>query len=141
MAEDKKFITVSTVINAPLDKVWQCWITPADITQWNNATEDWITPEADNDLKKGGRFVYRMEAKDKSMGFDFGGTYDEVKEKELLKYTLDDKREVDVTFSEENNTTTVTEKFEPETTNPEEMQQQGWQMILDNFKKYVENKR
>ncbi|MAZ27003.1 MAG: polyketide cyclase [Cytophagaceae bacterium] len=134
---DKK-ITVEASIDATIDKAWKLWTSPEHIIKWNSPSDDWHTPKAENDLKKGGRFVYRMEAKDGSFGFDFGGTYDEVQDKKKLTYTLDDDRKVEVFFAEAEDKTTVTETFDPENQNPVEMQEQGWKAILDNFKKYVE---
>lgn len=134
-----KTITIESTINAPIEKVWKCWTTPGDIMQWNNASPDWHTPSAENDLRPGGKFTSRMEAKDGSMGFDFGGTYDEVETYKIISYTLDDNRKVAVNFSSTGNTTHVVETFETESTHSEEMQRAGWQSILDNFKKYVEN--
>ncbi|MPR32687.1 SRPBCC family protein [Salmonirosea aquatica] len=138
MANENNTITVETTIDAPLDQVWKCWTTPENIRQWNNASDDWYTPSADNDLTEGGKFVFRMEARDGSFGFDFTGTYQTVKEKELLEYVLTDDRKVSVAFGESDGQTKVTETFEPESENTVEMQQAGWQAILDNFKKYVE---
>ncbi len=135
---EKTQITVATTINAPVEKVWNLWTSPEAIIKWNNASDDWHTPKAENDLRVGGRFVYRMEAKDGSMGFDFGAAYDEVKTNELIAYTLGDGRKVTVTFTGSGNETTVTEIFDAEGTHSVEMQQTGWQAILDNFKKYVE---
>jgi uncharacterized protein YndB with AHSA1/START domain len=132
-------ITVEALVNAPLDTTWAFWTGPDHITQWNNASDDWHTPWAKNDLVPGGRFVARMEAKDGSMGFDFGGTYDEVVEHSKLAYTLDDNRKVTVSFSETDSGTRVVEEFEAEDENSPELQQQGWQAILDNFKKYTES--
>jgi uncharacterized protein YndB with AHSA1/START domain len=132
-------ITVETLLNAPLDTTWAFWTGPEHITQWNNASDDWHTPWAKNDLVPGGRFVARMEAKDGSMGFDFGGTYDEVVEHRKIAYTLDDNRKVTVSFSETDSGTRVVEEFEAENENSPELQQQGWQAILDNFKKYTES--
>jgi uncharacterized protein YndB with AHSA1/START domain len=106
--------------------------------QWNNASDDWHTPRAENDLRAGGKFSARMEAKDGSMGFDFGGVYDEVKENEYIAYTMGDDRKVEVTFSAQGNETEIEETFEAEDTNPLEMQKSGWQAILDNFKNYTE---
>lgn len=126
-------------MSAPVEKVWKFWSQPEHITQWNNASDDWHTPSATNDLKAGGKFSYRMEAKDGSFGFDFGGEYNEVKAHERIVYTLGDGRKVNVTFSPEGNATKVTETFEAEQTNSPEMQKGGWQAILDNFKKYVES--
>lgn len=137
-SEEKTLITVKTTINAPAEKVWNHWINPESIVKWNNASDDWHTPKAENDLRVGGRFVYRMEAKDGSIGFDFGAVYDEIKTYELITYTLDDGRKVTVAFAENGPETTITEDFEAEDTHPVEMQQSGWQAILDNFKKYVE---
>jgi uncharacterized protein YndB with AHSA1/START domain len=135
----KKTITVQAVINAPVKKVWKLWTSPEHITKWNYASSDWHAPRASNDLRKGGKFSCRMEARDGSAGFDFSGVYDEVKMNELIEYTLEDGRKVKVTFSNNNDAETkVVETFEAEGTNPIEMQRDGWQAILDNFKKYVE---
>jgi uncharacterized protein YndB with AHSA1/START domain len=131
-------ITVSTNVKAPREKVWELWTRPEHITQWYFASDDWHAPRAENDLHIGGRFTTRMEAKDKSAGFDFGGTYTEVLPHERLGYTLDDGRKVTVTFKDKDGGTEVTEAFETEDENPIEMQRGGWQSILDNFRKYVE---
>ncbi|MDR7236906.1 SRPBCC family protein [Neobacillus drentensis] len=131
-------VTVKAVVNAPVEKVWEYWTEPKHITQWNNASDDWHTPVAENDLTVGGKFLTRMEAKDGSFGFDFGGIYDEVKLNEVISYTLGDGRKVTITFKGQGNETEVIETFDAETTNPVEMQQAGWQAILDNFKKYAE---
>lgn len=131
-------ITVQSLVNAPVEKVWAYWSAPEHITKWNNASDDWHTPSAKNDLRTGGQFSARMEAKDGSMGFDFGGTYDEVKTNELIAYTLGDGRKVKVVFTKEGNATKVVETFEAENIYPAEMQRAGWQSILDNFKKYTE---
>lgn len=137
--ETKKTITVQTVINAPVENVWNLWTTPAHITKWNNASDDWHTPRAENDLQVGKKFLYRMEAKDGGFGFDFVGVYDEIKRNELIAFTLDDERKVKVTFTKNNDDETrVVETFEAESTNSVELQRGGWQAILDNFKKYVE---
>lgn len=135
---DKTKRTVATTIDAPVAKVWHLWTTPQHIRQWNNASPDWHTPKAENDLRKGGKFLSRMEAKDGSFGFDFEGVYDEVKEHEKIAYTLGDDRQVTITFSGDENQTTVTETFEAEGTNSLEMQEAGWQAILNNFKGYAE---
>lgn len=134
-----KTITVETTIYAPIQKVWECWKQPEHITKWNNASNDWFTPHAENDLKPGGKFVYRMEAKDGSMGFDFGGMYDVVKDNEYIEYTIGDGRKVKVTFSTEGDTTKVMESFEAENAHSLELQKTGWQNILDNFKTYTES--
>jgi uncharacterized protein YndB with AHSA1/START domain len=135
----KTNITVSSVINAPVEKVWRFWSAPEHIMQWNSASDDWHTPRAENDLRTGGAFSSRMEARDGSFGFDFGGVYDEVKIHEKIAYTMSDNRRVSVTFSPEGHATRLMETFEAESENPVEMQQAGWQAILDNFKKYTEN--
>lgn len=133
-------ITVETTVDAPAEKVWEYWTKPEHITKWSYASDDWHTPFAENDLRKGGKFSSRMEAKDGSLGFDFGGVYDEVKTNELIAYTLGDGRKVEVIFSPAGNKTKVVETFEAETENPVEMQKGGWQAIMDNFKKYAESK-
>ena len=135
----KTKITVQTTVNAPVEKVWKYFNQPEHITKWNQASEDWHSPSATNDLRNGGTFSYRMEAKDGSFGFDFAGTFDEVKENELLEYTIGDGRKVVVSFNPEGDNTNVVETFEAEETNPIEMQRGGWQAILDSFKRYVEN--
>lgn len=136
--QNNKTITIETTINSLVEKVWKCWTTPGDIMQWNNASPDWHTPSAENDLRPGGKFTSRMEAKDGSMGFDFIGTYDEVIPNKKISYETEDNRKVIINFSSIGNTTQVVESFEIESTHPEEMQRAGWQSILDNFKKYVE---
>lgn len=138
--ETKTKIQVSALVNATMEKVWKCWTEPNHIMQWNNATADWCTPKAENDLRAGGKFVYRMEAVDKSVGFDFGGVYSKVEEHRAIEYHIGDGRFVQVLFDKEGNGVRVTENFEAESSNPVEMQQAGWQMILNNFKKYVEEK-
>jgi len=137
MGEFKK-VTVETTIQAPVEKVWDYWTEPDHIKKWNSASDDWHTPFAENDLRAGGKFVSRMEAKDGSMGFDFGGIYDEVKLHEMISYTMEDGRKVKITFKGQGNETAVMETFDAETENPIEFQQQGWQAILDNFKQYTE---
>ena len=137
-AQDKTVLTVEATINAPVEKVWAYLTQPQHIIQWTNASDDWHTPRAENDLKVGGSFTTRMEAKDGSFGFDFGGIYDEVTEYEYIEYTLGDTRKVKIIFTVNGKTTTVTESFETENQNPIEMQQAGWQAIMNNFKKYTE---
>jgi len=136
---EKTIITVATTVNTPVQKVWESWTKPEHITQWCSASDDWHTPSSTNDLKVGGRFTSRMEARDGSMGFDFGGVYDAIRENEYIEYTMDDSRKVKISFSETENGTKVSERFEAETTNSPEMQKAGWQAILDNFKKYTES--
>ena len=131
-------ISVKATIKAPVEKVWKFWKEPQHITRWCNASDDWHTPRSENDLRVGGKFLSRMEARDGSMGFDFGGVYDEVKENELIGYTIGDGRKVTVHFTPAGDTTEVVETFEAESTNSIEMQRGGWQAILDSFKKYVE---
>ncbi len=134
----KTTITVKAAVNAPVEKVWNLWTSPDHIIHWNNASDDWHTPRAENDLRTGGKFLSRMEAKDGSYGFDFEGVYDMVQLYERIEYTLDDGRKVKITFTGQGNTTYVVETFEAENENSIEMQKQGWQSILDNFKKYAE---
>lgn len=136
----KTLITVETVVNAPIGTVWKNWTNPEDIVNWNNASDDWHTTRAENDLKAGGKFLSRMQAKDGSVGFDFSGTYDTVKSNELIEYTADDNRKVKIQFYNDNDKTKIIEIFEAENENPIAMQQSGWQSILDNFKKYAESK-
>jgi uncharacterized protein YndB with AHSA1/START domain len=131
-------ITVETVVNAPIEKVWSKWTTPEDIMQWNNASPDWHTPSATNDLEVGGKFSYTMAAKDGSMSFDFWGEYVDVQENKRIEYNMGDGRNAHITFTQENNGVKITEVFEPESTNSIELQQGGWQAILDSFKNYVE---
>ncbi len=131
-------ITIETMIHAPVQKVWEYWTDPKHIVKWNNASEEWHTPHANNDLRTGGAFTYRMEARDGSMGFDFGGIYDDVKPLEKIAYTIGDGRKVEVIFSQQDDQVRVVETFETENTHPIEMQRMGWQSILDNFKKYAE---
>jgi len=127
-------ITIHTIINATVDKVWKAFITPEAIMQWNNASPDWHTPKATNDFVAGGHFSYTMAAKDGSFSFDFGGVFNNIITHQLIEYTIGDGRKVSVVFEENNHTTTVTETFEAESINPVEMQRAGWQAILDNFK-------
>jgi len=131
-------ITVSAIVNAPVQKVWEYWTNPKHITRWNNASDEWHTPRAENDLRVGGKFLSRMEARDGSMGFDFIGKYSKVEPHRLIKYTLEDDRKVQVSFDPDGDRTTVTEVFDAEHENSVELQQTGWQAILDSFKKYVE---
>jgi uncharacterized protein YndB with AHSA1/START domain len=126
----KTSITVQSTVKAPLDKVWKLWTGPQHITQWNNASDDWHTPCAENDLRVGGKFLSRMEAKDGSFGFDFWGVYDEVKANEMIAYTMGDGRKARITFSAMGTETKVMETFEVETENSVELQRGGWQAIL-----------
>jgi uncharacterized protein YndB with AHSA1/START domain len=135
---NKQKITVETTVHAPVEKVWEYWSAPQHITKWNNASPDWHSPRSENDLRTGGKFSTRMEAKDGSMGFDFGGVYDDVRINELIDFTMGDGRKVTVKFTGKGNETKIVETFEAEDTHPIEMQRGGWQAILDNFKKYTE---
>mgnify|MGYP000109070093 CR=1 FL=1 len=138
-AKDKTVISVSATIQVPVETAWQLWTDPKHIVRWNNASDDWHTPEAEIDLRVGGKFSSRMEAKDGSMGFDFEGIFDEVIPNQRLTYTMDDNRKVEINFCGQGQHTKIEETFEAETTNPNEMQREGWQAILNNFKKYAES--
>jgi uncharacterized protein YndB with AHSA1/START domain len=140
-SKEKPIISVYAIINAPVEKVWKLWTTPEDIVKWNNASDDWHTPHAENDLRTGGKFLSRMEAKDGSMGFDFEGIYEAVKPYEIIQYAIGDGRKVRIDFTGKGNETKVVETFQAESTNPIEMQRSGWQAILDNFKKYSETQK
>lgn len=134
-------ITIQTKIISPISKVWQYWTEPEHITKWNNASDDWHTPHAENDLRVGGKFLARMEARDGSTGFNFVGVYDVVEPQSQISYTMEDGRKVSVTFNKiSESETELIETFDPESENPIEMQRDGWQAILDNFKRYVEEK-
>lgn len=134
-------ITVQTTLKATRNQVWSAWTTPADINQWNAASADWHNPRSQNDLRVGGRFSYRMEARDGSMGFDFEGTYTRIVPGELIEYVMDDGRSVCVQFSTSTAGITVSESFDAETENSAELQRQGWQAILDRFRAHVEGGR
>ena len=136
--QERAIITVQANVQAPIEKVWDYWSRPEHITKWNHASDDWHSPFAENDLRTGGKFLARMEAKDGSYGFDFGGVYDEVEEHRHIAYTMGDGRKVNVNFTSHGNATEITESFEAENTHSLEMQKSGWQAILDNFKNYTE---
>jgi len=138
---ERTSITVQTLVNAPVSIVWMRWTNPQDIIQWNAASDDWHTTQAENNLHIGGGFSSRMEAKDGSMGFDFYGVYSNVVLHRKIEYTLGDDRRVTILFNEKENQTEVIETFEAENTNSVELQRGGWQAILDKFKKYVESKK
>jgi uncharacterized protein YndB with AHSA1/START domain len=131
-------ITVSVKIDAPVEKVWNYFTQPEHIVNWNFANDDWHSPSAENDLTVNGLFKYTMAAKDGSFSFDFWGSYTQIETHKTIAYTMGDGRKAILHFTENNNQTEVVEMFEPEGQNPEEMQQMGWQAILNNFKKYVE---
>lgn len=134
-------ITIETTVNAPLEAVWSAWVTPADITRWNFASDDWCCPAARLDLVAGGEFSYRMEAKDGSFGFDFEGTFTAITPQRAIEYSLGDERKVRVDFIETGTGIRVVETFDAEDQNSAEQQRQGWQAILENFRKHVEQGR
>ena len=133
-------ITVEAVVHSDIPSVWSAWNSPDDIKQWNAASEDWHTTESSVDLREGGRFASRMEAKDGSMGFDFSGTFTKIVDHQLIEYSLDDGRSVSIAFSPIVDGVRVEETFDAETENDVELQRQGWQSILDNFARHVESK-
>jgi uncharacterized protein YndB with AHSA1/START domain len=135
---EKKVITVRAMVSAPVSRVWKLWTDPAHIVNWNHASDDWHTPRAENHFHTGGRFIYRMEARDGSAGFEFTGTYTRIETYRQIELSLDDGRNVWISFDANGNKTRISECFEAEHSNPVEMQRQGWQNILDNFKHYVE---
>ena len=136
---DRTVITVETTIQSSIEKVWECWSDPKHIIQWNNASPDWHTPKAENDLKVNGTFTYTMAARDGSMSFDFAGVYTKVEKFKTIDYIMGDGRKAKNSFQPSGSQVTVTTMFEAEKENPIEMQKGGWQAILDNFKKYVES--
>lgn len=135
---NKTSITVETTVNAPIEKVWKYWNQPEHITKWNNASDDWHSPYSENDLRTNGTFKTTMAAKDGSMSFDFEGKYNKVNENQLIEYTMTDGRKVHIQFLKAADGIKVIETFEAEESNPIKMQKEGWQSILDNFKKYTE---
>ena len=136
--EINKKITVRTTVNVNVKEVWEYWTKPVHIIKWNQASDDWCTSFAENDLRLGGRFLYKMEAKDKSDGFDFSGTYGEVEPFKRISYTLDDGRGVIIGFKTKDNQTEIEEVFEADESHSLERQQQGWQSIFNQFKRYAE---
>ncbi|HLP73127.1 MAG TPA: SRPBCC family protein [Bacteroidales bacterium] len=134
----KTKITVETAVNAPVEKVWDLWTDPRHVMHWNYASIDWHTPYAESDLKVGGKFFYRMESSDGKNGFNFSGEYNNIELYKHIEYTIADGRKVRVTFSPKGTGTRISEIFEAETANAPERQQEGWQAILDNFKRYAE---
>lgn len=135
---EKTTVTVETTVKAPIEKVWTSWTDPQHITKWCQASPDWHAPYADNDVRVGGSFKTTMAAKDGSFSFDFGGKYTAVEKYKKLAYTIEDGRNVEITFVSNGNETKVIESFETESQNPVDMQRAGWQAILDNFGKYTE---
>ncbi|MBM9549232.1 SRPBCC family protein [Leptospira sp. 201903074] len=136
---DSNQITVQSTISADTKKVWDYYTNPKHIIHWNFASDDWQCPWAKNDLRVGGKYSARMEAKDGSFGFEFEAIYDNIVELKSFTYTMEDGRKASVNLESLGNKTKVTVSFDPENQNPEEMQRGGWQAILDNFKKYVES--
>ncbi|HLS86716.1 MAG TPA: SRPBCC family protein [Burkholderiales bacterium] len=131
-------ITVETHVKASLQTVWDAWNTPEDIKQWNAASDDWHTTQSRVDLREGGTFSARMEAKDGSMGFDFEGTYTRIVPQRLIEYRLGDDRQVKVEFVELPGEVVVRETFDAEGTHSIEQQREGWQAILDRFARHAE---
>jgi len=131
-------ITINATINAPIEKVWNCWTKPEHITKWNFASDEWHCPKASNDLILGGKYYARMEAKQGDMGFDFEAFYIDIIRNEKLSYRMSDGREVNILFKEVNSSTEIEITFDAESLNSLELQKNGWQAILNNFKKYVE---
>lgn len=131
-------ITVEVTVNVPVEKAWKDFTDPASITRWYFASEDWHAPRAENDLRAGGHFKTRMEARDGSMGFDFEGTYTVVAPMKSLAFVMPDERKVNITFDADGGQTRITETFDAESQNPVDLQRAGWQSILNNFKKYTE---
>ena len=132
-------ITISAEVEAKVKKVWDYWTEAGHIVNWNFASDDWQCPSAENDLRIGGKYSARMEAKDGSFGFDFVVVYDEIIDLQRISYTMEDGRQATTTFEDKGPTTIVTTKFDAEEQNPIDLQQAGWQSILNNFKKYCEN--
>lgn len=131
-------IIISANVNAKIEKIWQYYNQAQHIVNWNFASDDWCCPKVESDFKAGGKYVARMEAKDGSFGFDFEAVFDDIREPEWVAYTMGDGREAEIEFKEEGEITLVKISFDPEQTNSRELQQNGWQAILNNFKKYVE---
>ena len=137
--KEKTSVTVKTTVNAPIEKVWEAWTKPEHITKWNQASDDWYCPRATNDIRTGGRFSYTMSARDGSTSFDFGGVYTNVEKNKVIESKLEDGRTTHVQFNSDGNKTNIVETFEAETENSVELQRNGWQAILDNFKKHAES--
>jgi uncharacterized protein YndB with AHSA1/START domain len=132
-------ITVKTSVKASLEKAWDYWTKPEHVMNWNFASNDWHCPKAENNLKVGEKFSYTMAAKNGEMSFDFEGEYTEIETHKLIKYKLEDDRKIIVLFEQNQDVVTITESFDPENENSLELQQNGWQAILDNYKKYIES--
>jgi uncharacterized protein YndB with AHSA1/START domain len=132
-------LSVATPINNDVAKVWEAYTDPKHIKQWNHADSSWHCPKASNDLRPGGRFSFRMEAKDGSEGFDFSGVYEDVVPNKKISFVMDDGRRATITFEEIGSSTHVSVTFDPENENTPEFQKAGWQAILDNFKTHAES--
>lgn len=137
--EQSAKITVEATVNAPIAIIWKAWNTPDDIMKWSTPDPSWHTTSSENDVRTGGKFNNRMEAKDGSFGFDFAGTYDKVESHREITYTLEDGRQATTLFNESDGVTHLTTTFDPEKQNDPEFQKQGWQAILNNFVTYVES--
>jgi uncharacterized protein YndB with AHSA1/START domain len=135
---DTTKITIQAVVAADRQKVWNCYTQPEHITKWNFATDTWHCPAASNDMRVGGKYLARMEAKDGSFAFDFEAVYNEIVDGEKFTYTMPDNREIQVSFEQTDDKTRVTVTFDPENVNPVDLQRDGWQSILDNFRRYAE---
>lgn len=131
-------ITIQALVKGKIDQVWEKWTLPQHIVEWNNASSDWYTPSAENDLRTGGSFNFKMAARDGSFAFDFFGKYDEIVYGKKIAYTLGDGRKVVIEFTEDEQKVKIVETFEAEGVNSMERQRAGWQAILDNFKRYAE---
>ncbi|HTE32786.1 MAG TPA: SRPBCC domain-containing protein [Chryseolinea sp.] len=135
---EKTIITVQTIVNAPIEKAWKYFNEPEHIKQWAFASDDWHAPKSENDVRTGGKFKTTMAAKDGSFSFDFAGTYTKVEPMRLIEYVMDDGRKCKIAFEVQGKHTIVTEAFEAEGQNPTDMQRDGWQAILNNYKKHTE---
>ncbi len=131
-------ITIENDVHVPVEKVWEFWTDPKHIQEWCHASDDWHAPQASNDVRVDGTFSTTMAAKDGSESFDFQGTYTNIVPLKLIEYTMGDGRKASVMFTDNGESTHISQTFETETINPPEMQRSGWQGILDNFKKYSE---
>ena len=138
---NKTTIVVETTVTAAVDKVWDCWTNTEHIIHWNFASPEWCCPKAENDVVPNGKFSWRMEAKDGSMGFDFTGTYMKIIKNQCITYLMSDGRGVRVDFLKNGDQVTVRETFEAEGSHSDEQQRAGWQAILDNFKNYLESQK
>ncbi len=133
-----KVLTIDTIVKSSIENVWNAYTEPQHIVNWNFASSDWHCPKAENDMKIGGKYSARMEAKDGSFGFDFVAVYDEIIPFEKIVYTIEDGRKVITVFENLNDAIKITTVFEAENQNPIDMQKAGWQAILNNFKNYTE---